>query len=36
MAKVSITINGKQYEAEAGRNFLTAATELGIDIPSLL
>jgi len=35
MAKVSITINGKQYEAEAGRNFLTAATELGIDIPHL-
>lgn len=33
--KVPVTINGKQYFAELGKNFLAAALELGIDIPHL-
>lgn len=35
MKKVPVTINGKQYFAELGKNFLAAALELGIDIPHL-
>lgn len=35
MKKVPVMINGKQYFAELGKNFLAAALDLGIDIPHL-